>query len=222
MLKTALRLVVFDLDGTLVDSRHVIVACAQAAFAGEGLAPPPAEAIARIVGLSLDRAAHVLLGRDDPALVSRLSDGYRRAFIALHEDPAFDEPLFPGALTVLDGLAERGVPLAIATGKGRRGLLTILEKHCIRDRFVSLQTADAHPSKPHPAMLLAALADAGVAPAEAVMVGDTTFDIVMAKAAGVAAIGVAWGNHPAAELTEAGAVAIIDEFPQLMALLPAG
>lgn len=213
---TRCRLVVFDLDGTLVDSQATIVTCAQAAFADLGLEPPPPDAIRRIVGLSLAHAMAVLLGRDDPAQAERLAEGYRQAFVAHRARPDFDEPLFEGAIEVLDTLAARDLALGIATGKAMRGLRHVLAHHRLEDRFVTLQTADLHPSKPHPAMLEAAMRETGSAPHETLMIGDTSYDVLMARAAGVTAIGVAWGNHPVEELRLAGAAAVIDRFPELL------
>jgi phosphoglycolate phosphatase len=215
------RLVVFDLDGTLVDSQATIVACAQAAFATEGLTVPTAEAIRRIVGLSLAQAMTVLLGRDEPLLASRMAEHYREAFFVHRQRPEFDEPLFPGVVELLELLAGRGHCLGIATGKAMRGLKAVLERHGLEQYFTTLQTADLHPSKPDPSMIRAALAEAGAAPDEAVMVGDTSYDILMARAAGITAIGVAWGNHPAAELTAAGADHVLGRFGELPSLLGA-
>jgi phosphoglycolate phosphatase len=118
------------------------------------------------------------------------------------------EPLFEGIVDLLQRLEEDGWLLAVATGKSDRGLRHCLEANAIHARFISLQTADRHPSKPHPSMVLAAIAEAGASPAASVMVGDTCFDMAMARSAGVHGIGVAWGYHPSEELLEAGANAI--------------
>jgi phosphoglycolate phosphatase len=215
------RLVVFDLDGTLVDSQATIVRCAQAAFRAEGLAPPPAPAIRRIVGLSLVQAMEVLLARDevDQVLAARLAEHYRQAFFEHRREPDFDEPLFPGAREVLDGLRRRNTLMGIATGKAMRGLRSVLERHGLDAYFVTLQTADLHPSKPHPSMVQAALAETGSEPGQALVVGDTTYDVAMAVAAGVTAVGVGWGNHPADELREAGAAHIVRTWGELSDLL---
>lgn len=211
-----LRLAIFDVDGTLVDSQATIVGCMQAAFAADGLPPPAPEAVRRIVGLTLPIATAELLGEPDPARAERLAERYKEAFFAARARPDFEEPLFPGAREVLDRLAEDGWLLGVATGKAMRGLRAVLERHGLEGRFATLQTADLHPSKPHPAMLAAALAETGCRPEAALMVGDTTFDILMARAAGVAPIGVAWGNHPPGELMAAGAVRVLDHFAELI------
>ena len=210
-----MRLVVFDCDGTLVDSQAVIVACAQSAFAANGLPPPAPEAIRRIVGLSLGPAMGVLLGRDDPEMALRIAAAYKASFVARRRDGSVHEPLFPGAIEVLDVLEGQGRLLGVATGKALPGLLAVLRAHGLEERFVTLQTADRHPSKPHPSMLEAAMRETGAGPNETAIVGDTTFDIEMGLAAGCRAIGVAWGNHPADELRAAGADTVIERFEQL-------
>ncbi len=212
--------VVFDCDGTQVDSQASIVACMGDAFAAEGLTPPPAQAIRRIVGLSLTEAVLRLLPEPDLPLAERLGEAYKAAFLARSARPDHDEPLFPGAREVLDALDARGIPTGVATGKAMRGLLRVLARHGLEARFATLQTADLHPSKPHPAMLEAAMREVGVRPAETLLVGDTTFDVLMARAAGAVPVGVAWGNHPAAELREAGAVHILGDFGELLGLVP--
>lgn len=211
-----LRLAIFDVDGTLVDSRATIVGCMRAAFEAEGLPPPAPEAVRRIVGLTLPLATAELLGEPDPVRAERLAERYKEAFFAVRARPDFEEPLFPGAREVLEVLAAEGWLLGVATGKAMRGLRAVLERHGLEDRFATLQTSDLHPSKPHPAMIEAALAETGCRPEHALMVGDTTFDILMAKAAGVAPIGVAWGNHPIEELEAAGAERILARFEELL------
>jgi phosphoglycolate phosphatase len=209
------RLIIFDVDGTLVDSQATIVACARQAFSAEGLHPPSAEAVRRTVGLSLTEAMAVLLGREDPVLAARIAQGYRDAFLEYRLTSAYQEPMFPGARAILERLRELDVAMGVATGKAMRGLRQVIERHALEGFFLTLQTADLHPSKPHPAMVRAAMAEAGAAPGETVMVGDTTFDILMARAAGAGGIGVSWGNHPADELEAAGAVAVLDSFADL-------
>ncbi len=210
-----LRLVVFDVDGTLVDSQALILGAMAAAFDAVGAPLPPRAQVLGIVGLSLPVAmARLAPDADGAALVA----AYRDAFFRMRlRDTA---PLYPGALNTLDALArDPAVLLGIATGKSRRGLEALLDAHGLAGRFVTVQTADDHPSKPHPSMLARAMADTGVEPAQAVMVGDTSFDMDMARAAGMAAIGVGWGYHPAADLHAAGAAAVIDRFDALAGAL---
>ena len=215
-----MRLIVFDCDGTLVDSQATIVACMQAAFASEGLAAPASEAIRRIVGLSLVEAALALLAEPDPALALRVAESYRAAFVAHRARPGFDEPLFPGTRELLDALLARELLLGVATGKAMRGLRLVLERHGLERCFVTLQTADLHPSKPHPAMIHAAMEETGARPFETMVVGDTSFDVLMAIAAGAVPVGVGWGNHPPEELRAAGAIRVLDRFADLHELLP--
>lgn len=212
-------LIVFDCDGTLVDSQASIVACMQAAFAVEGLPSLPAEAVRRIVGLSLVEAVAALLPEPDLTLATRLAEHYKEAFLTYRARPDFHEPLFPGTLELLDALHERELLMGVATGKAMRGLRFILERHGLEKYFVTLQTADLHPSKPHPAMLRAAMAEVGVRPHQTMLVGDTSYDILMARAAAALPVGVSWGNHPASELTAAGAAHVLDRFDEFLPLL---
>jgi phosphoglycolate phosphatase len=215
------RLIVFDCDGTLVDSVASIVACVGAAFAAEGLPSPEPEAVRRIVGLSLEPALMALLPEPEPSLARRLAAGYKEAFLDFRASPAYREPLFPGTRELLEALRDRGdLTLGVATGKAMRGLRFVLERHGLEPFFATLQTADLHPSKPHPAMVEAAMAETGAAPAETMVVGDTSFDVLMARAAGALPVGVSWGNHPAEELAAAGAVRVLDRFDELHGLLP--
>jgi len=218
---SAIRLVVFDCDGTLVDSQAVIVGCMRQAFEAQGLEPPPAQAVRRVVGLSLVTAVLELMPEPDTALAERLADGYRAAFLTRRDQPDYDEPLFPGAVQLLDALAGRGLLMGVATGKAMRGLHHVLARHRLEHYFVTLQTADLHPSKPHPAMLEAAMRETGARPEETMLVGDTTFDVLMAKAAGAVPVGVVWGNHPESELRAAGARHMLARFDELLELLPA-
>lgn len=212
---TDLRLVIFDVDGTLVDSQTHIAAAMEAAFAAEGLPVPPHEQVIGVVGLSLP-VAIATLAPDLPAdQAARMLDTYRQSFFARRVGEGAS-PLFPGALEALEALAAvDDILLGIATGKSKRGLDHILEAHGIGHHFVTVQVADHHPSKPHPAMVLAALSEAGVAPADAVMIGDTEFDIEMGRAAGVQTLGVGWGYHPAERL--AAADALVHSFADLPA-----
>tara|TARA_R100000655_G_scaffold27437_1_gene55903 strand:+ start:180 stop:839 length:660 start_codon:yes stop_codon:yes gene_type:complete len=209
------RLVVFDCDGTLVDGQAAICETMELAFRNTGLAAPERNKVRRIVGLSLPFALRELApdATDDErhAVVEAYKAGYRE----LRLSGALREPLYAGIAALIDELDAEGRLLGVATGKSDRGLHACLDTHGIKHRFVSLQTADRHPSKPHPAMLEAALGDAGVAPADAVMIGDTSFDMEMAQAAGVRAIGVAWGYHEPGELLDAGASAVAETAQQL-------
>ena len=211
----ALRLVVFDLDGTLVDSLSTIQQSMAGAAVRRGLAAPDPARVREVVGLPLREAVGAVF---DPAPESQwddLAQAYKDAFWEIVGQGDHDEPLYPGVLDCLDALDRDGFLLGIATGKGRRGLDTTLNLHDLRARFVTLQTSDTGPGKPHPAMLRRAMAEAGVDAAATVMIGDTTFDIEMAKAAGVAAIGVSWGYHAVDGLRAVGADHIATAFADL-------
>lgn len=215
------RLVIFDVDGTLVDSQHVIFAAMQHAFSALGHPCPPRETALGVVGLSLPEAMAVLAGDLPDGTGPALVEHYRARFVAdRHAAPLEAPPLFPGARAALDRLADApGTVLGIATGKARPGLDHLLEAHEIGHLFRTAQTADLHPSKPDPAMLRAALAETGCAPGAAVMIGDTEFDVAMGRAAGMATVAVAWGYHSRARLAAAGPDAIVEDFDALQAAL---
>lgn len=199
-------LIIFDVDGTLIDSQAHILAAMQAAFDGLGLPAPTRAETLGIVGLSLPVAMQALAPHLDAQAQAALVEGYKRAYSA--GDVGALSPLYPG---VTEGLAALGAryTLAIATGKSRRGLDHVMAAHGWNGVFASLQVADDHPSKPHPSMIAACLRETGIARGRAVMVGDTRFDMDMAQAAGVAGLGVDWGYH-----TLSG-VPIVSQFEQI-------
>ena len=199
------RLIVFDCDGTLVDGQGAVIAAMLAAFAAHDMAAPPVAEIRRMVGLSLPQAVLRLAPGADGDTVRAVVASYKSTFRAARAAGELSEPLYDGVAELLVRLAAAGLQLGVATGKSERGLDHCLATHGIAHHFGTLQTADYHPSKPHPAMLQAALAATGVGPAEAVMIGDTAYDMVMAREAGVRAIGVGWGYHDQSELLAAGA-----------------
>lgn len=213
------RLAVFDCDGTLVDGQAEVCTAMEAAFAELGLAAPPRAAVRRIVGLSLPAAMLRLAPESDADTRGELDSAYRRHFRAAREAGRLVEPLFEGVRDLLDSLRDSGWLLGVATGKSARGLAHCLEVHGLLGHFVTLQTADGHPSKPDPAMLEAALFEAAADRAGAVMIGDTVYDVHMARSAGVRALGVAWGYHAPRELVEAGAEAVAEDCVQLARLL---
>jgi phosphoglycolate phosphatase len=200
-----MKLAVFDCDGTLIDGQASICEAMEAAFAGEGIAAPDRTRIRRAVGLSLPQAMRTLVPESDDDLRHALVEGYKIAFRTARSDGRLSQPLFAGMAEALRTLAAAGWTLGVATGMSDRGLTHCLADNGIADLFVTLQTADRHPSKPHPAMLEAALSQAGAQAHQAVMIGDTAYDMQMARDGGVRGIGVDWGYHAPRELLAAGA-----------------
>ncbi len=214
----ALKLVILDVDGTLVDSQAHILASMARAFEAAGRPAPTREATLSIVGLSLPQAMARLVPDAGVGEIERLVDGYKAGFAGLRQagDGAADSPLYPGAKDALNTLSSIDeVFLGVATGKSRRGLDHLIDLHGFHDLFHTIQVADDHPSKPHPSMIHQCLADTGVDAAHAVIVGDTTYDIEMGRAAGIHALGVSWGYHRAEALTQAGASRVLSAFAEL-------
>ena len=199
------RLAIFDCDGTLVDSQDNICLAMEECFAAAGLDPPARERTRGVVGLSLVEAMRAMLPEAEPEFHASLAEDYKRAFHAMRARGLAEEPLYEGISELIDRLDAEGWLLGIATGKSDRGVALCLEHHGLAKRFVTLQTADRHPSKPHPSMIGQAMADAGAAPETSLMIGDTSFDMAMARAAGATAIGVAWGYHDTDDLRRSGA-----------------
>lgn len=215
-----LKLVIFDCDGTLVDSQHVIIGAMRSAFTAYDLPPPDDRDIRRIIGLSLENAVSALAPNCREPLLGRLIEAYKQAFIAQRQRADFYEPLFSGARQSLEELTRQSnVLLGVATGKSRRGVDVLFERENLGGYFTSIQTADDAPSKPHPGMIENALAETGVSPAAAMMIGDTSFDMEMARNAGIAAIGVTWGYHDNDHLQQSGAHRLIDSFEEIPGLV---
>ena len=215
-----LRGVIFDVDGTLVDSQGDIMGAMTAAFERAGAPMPARSVVLAQVGLSLDVIFPKLLPDAPAGLTRNMVTWYKEAYAAarLAKGSAASSPLYPGARACLDALhAQDETLLGVATGKSRRGLNGLIEGHGLQGMFLAQHCADDHPSKPHPAMLLAAMDDLGLDAERAVMIGDTSYDLQMARSAGVHFIGVTWGYHAAAEL--AGSDALVDEFDALVPAL---
>lgn len=209
------RLAIFDCDGTLVDSQHNIVAAMDSAFVASGLTPPTRQQTLSIVGLSLIPAIAALIPDGGEAVHVEVAEGYKAHFQAMRRSAGPAEPLFDGITGILDRLETDGWLLGIATGNSDRGLRHCLEAHGLLGRFVTLQTADRHPSKPHPSMIALAMTEAGAVAESTLMIGDTSFDMAMACAAGVRGLGVGWGYHPPTTLIEAGAHSVAMDSAEL-------
>ena len=217
-----LRLILFDVDGTLVDSQNDIVAALTEAFRQVGLPLPDRQRLLSGVGLSLEVFMPRLVPDESPATHTQMIESYKNAYMSLRAQSGVEvsSPLYPGARDVLQRLqAVPEVFLGVATGKSKRGLDKLIQGHGLEGIFATQQVADFHPSKPHPAMIEAALRETGVEPRNTVMIGDTSFDMEMARAAGVRGIGVSWGYHGRARLDAADV--IIDGFAELESVLQA-
>lgn len=213
------KLAIFDCDGTLVDGQASICEAMEAAFGDAGLPLPRRHEIRRVVGLSLPHGLRRLAPEANEEQQASVVERYKHHFFTARNEGRLSEPLFAGMRELLLRLHGEGWLLGVATGKSTRGLAACLAMHGIADVFVTLQTCDDHPSKPDPAMLRAALDQAKVDAADAVMIGDTVFDIDMARSAGMRAVGVSWGYHEIQELLDAGAAGVADTVEELEALI---
>lgn len=219
-MSTPLKLVIFDVDGTLVDSQATIVSAMAAAFASVDAPLPDRQTLLSVVGLSLDQIYPILAPSLPETAHRQMVEAYKHAYMTdrAQAGVAQTAPFYPGAYEMLHDL--NSVPdilLGVATGKSKRGLDKLIEGHGLHGLFVTQQVADFHPSKPHPSMIIQAMADAGVAPADTVMIGDTSFDMEMAAAAGVPGIGVSWGYHGRDKLHHAKV--IVDDYADLKSVL---
>ncbi|MGV3577725.1 HAD-IA family hydrolase [Brevundimonas sp.] len=211
-------LAVFDIDGTLVDSRASIFQAATDAARDMGLPDPEYDRVRQIVGLSLPHALAVLEPGLDEAELARFTEGFRASFNRLYAS-GHEEPLYPGAIETLRRLHKDGWRLSLATGQNRRGVARNLAREGWAEIFISSHCAEDGPGKPDPAMLHAAMTACGADAASTVMIGDTAHDISMAVAAGVLPQGVAWGFHTPQEQIDAGAAHVATDFDDLEAAL---
>lgn len=211
-----LRLAVFDVDGTLLDSAHSIVEGVRACWDACGFPEPDAAAVRRVIGLPWEDSIPALLpgaGADEVAKVKAYHDEVARG---LRPRPPREQVLFPGAAETLAAFEAEGYLLSIITSRSHGRLVELLEGHGIAGHFVTLRTVDHGPGKPAPDLMLQTLAETGADARETVMIGDTTFDILMARNAGTSAIGVSWGVHERDELHGAGAHHVAEDFAELL------
>ena len=209
------RLAIWDVDGTLVDSRSSIFRAAVEAAEAIGVTPPAYDQMRAIVGVSLYQALEMMRPDLDPPTIAAYTREFQQAFLRFHADPGFHDALYPGADRALRALKNQGWRLGMATGNSRRGVNRCLDVYDWHDLFDVTFCADDGPSKPHPHMVHGNLSGVGAAVHQAVMVGDTGHDMKMARQAGVRAIGVTWGFHTGAELHAAGADLIVHDFAEL-------
>lgn len=213
-------LIIFDCDGTLIDSQHVIVAAMNDAFESRDRPAPSRHDTLSIVGLSLFEAVHRLVPNETPDVVRELAEGYKSAFQRYRAEFADKEPLYSGARNAIETFGASEVSLlGIATGKSRRGVDYFLEREKFNAQFSTIQTADSARSKPDPDMIEQALAETGAVASRSVMVGDTTYDIEMGRAAGVLTVGVSWGYHEVDALRQVGADHIVETFDELLSIV---
>lgn len=213
------HLLLFDCDGTLVDGQHLIADAMERTFEIHQLPVVSPLAVRDVIGLSLPEAMAKLLPGESIARYMELSETYKNAYRDMHVIAAQKaEPLYEGTAEMLRSYSGSKALLGVATGKSKRGLDRVLSHHGLAELFVTLQTADFHPSKPHPSMVETAMAEAGACPETTIMIGDTSYDMIMGSRAGVHTIGVDWGYHSVAELKSAGANHLISGWQDLWSL----
>lgn len=212
-----LKLAIWDMDGTIVDSREVIQTAMVRSFESLNLKPPSYDETRKIVGLGLAEACEMLApdGVDIPQLV----EAYRQAFVARRAEADFKEPLYDGAIETLDRLVEDGWLIAMATGKSHRGIRSIFEMHPLEKYFDTIWCADDGPGKPHPFMCEQAMSALGAEPQQSLIIGDAIHDMRMGLNAGIRTLGVSWGFGEAHELETVGAHEVHHDFATLNASL---
>ena len=214
------KLIIFDLDGTVLDSRHSILSAMDEVFIQFSIIVPNEKKLLSVIGLSLEIAFETLLGDKNAHYAARMSDAYRDVILARRKAGTDHDRMFPGALDTLRFLESRdNILLGVATGKALRGIHHMIKTHELGTMFHTLQAADTAPSKPHPGMVLQSMELAGMSASNTVMIGDTSFDMEMARAAGVHALGVSWGYHDNELLFKSGAGQIIDSYDQMLPAL---
>ena len=213
---TAMRLIVFDWDGTLMDSEAKIVGSLRAAGKDLGLEALDDDTLRNVIGLGLKESIETLYPYAELATQRDFADRYRYHFLSANREVS---TFFNGALSLLQGLHLQGFLLGIATGKSRRGLDRALKEHDCGHLFHASRCADETFSKPHPQMLLEIMDELDVPPAETLMIGDTEYDLLMARNAGVAAAAVSYGAHERERLLEYRPLACAGDVEELTAWL---
>ncbi len=203
------ELIIFDWDGTLMDSERKIINCFQSAASDLDIAPPEDADVRNIIGLGMAEAVAAVFPECPAEQQRALIDQYRHHFL---EADQTDMPLFPEVYQLLHALAESGTMLAIATGKARRGLTRVLEHTGLAHLFVASRCADEAFSKPHPKMLLDILDETGLTPGQAIMVGDTVYDLQMAQNAKMDSLAVSYGAHDRERLIACDPLHCFDDF----------
>lgn len=215
-----MKLVLFDCDGTLVNSGGVIHRCMAETFANAGLRVPELSETQEIIGLTLNLAISQISGIPMGAEVEHLTEQYKQQFRKIRLEHDFDEPLYDGIAELIDALAAQDdILLGMVTGKSRRGVISVMERHGFDRNFLVSRCADDCPSKPHPAMVLECCHETGCDVSQTFVIGDTTYDMMMAGSAGATAIGVNWGYHKPGRLSEAGAATILHHPSDLLGQL---
>lgn len=205
-----MKLVLFDCDGTLVNSGGVIHRCMAETFANAGLRVPELSETQEIIGLTLNLAISQISGIPMGVEIENLTEQYKQKFRKIRLEHDFDEPLYDGIAELIDALAQQDdILLGMVTGKSRRGVVSVMERHGFDRNFLVSRCADDCPSKPHPAMVLECCHETGCDVSQTFVIGDTTYDMMMAGSAGATAIGVNWGYHKPDRLSEAGAATIL-------------
>ena len=212
-----MKLALFDCDGTLVDSGRLIHEVMVRTFEHHGHARPHYDATKSIIGLTLDTAIARIMGVEVDDHIRAMMQHYKDIYGPVRQEPGFQEPLYDGVAEMMATLAAReDVLIGAVTGKARKGLDLIRTAHGFETVFFVSRTADDCPSKPHPAMVLECCADAGIDPADTIVIGDSVYDMMMAKSAGARALGVSWGYGEADALAAAGADVIVHEVAHIL------
>lgn len=212
-----MKLVLFDCDGTLVDSGGLIHRCMAETFVKAGLPAPELHHTQEIIGLTLNLAIAQVSGLAMGPDVEQLTEQYKQNYRLIRQEEDYDEPLFDGIDGLIDALvAQDDILLGMVTGKSRRGVRSVMARHNFEPHFLVSRCADDCPSKPHPAMVLECCNETGCDVSQTFVIGDTTYDMMMAGSAGATAIGVNWGYHKAERLSEAGASAILQHPKDLL------